>query len=252
MSALDAKRFHRPLHDDVADRLGQDIVLGRYAPGQRLPTENEGADRFGISRNSYREAMRVLAAKGLLISRPKIGALVTPRSDWQLLDPDVLDWSLNGAPNRAYIRELFELRYIIEPAAAALAARKRSDAQLERMRVCLATMRDNTLADEIGRQADRLFHTTLMESTGNAVLQSLSDGIITASLWSTSFLHRRPKTDARRDPIPDHARVWQAIADQDAEAARHATVTLLLLAQDDIRAATLSAETQDAPQSVFP
>src|SRR5439155_10663567 len=124
-------------HQAVARDLGIAIVSGRYQPGDSFIGEIEYAEQLQISRTAYREAIRILAAKGLLESRPKAGTRVTPRSRWNLLDPDILAWMFAGKPDEAFIRDLFELRGIIEPAASALAAERRSDAQLEEMRVAL-------------------------------------------------------------------------------------------------------------------
>ena len=223
----------RHIHDGAAHELGTAIVSGQYRPGDRLPTELESAERMGISRSVYREATRMLTAKGLLTSKPKAGTVVTPRATWHLLDPDVLAWSFQSGPSPEYIDNLFELRMAVEPAAAGLAARRRTDDQLEIMAECLETMRTRTLAADAGRAADRLFHQTLLEATGNDVMMSLSSGIAAAARWATEFKQRHRTLS--RDPVPDHVRVWDAIRAQDPEAARNAAVTLLLLAQEDTR-----------------
>lgn len=223
----------RHIHDTAAHELGMAIVSGRYRPGDRLPTELESAERMGISRSVYREATRMLTAKGLLTSKPKAGTLVSPRAAWHLLDPDVLAWSFQAGPTPDYIDNLFELRMAVEPAAAGLAARRRTPMQLAIMADSLETMRRATLAAEAGRAADRLFHQTLLEATGNDVMISLSSGIAAAARWATAFKQRHRSLP--RDPVPDHVRVWDAIRDQDSEAARNAAITLLLLAQEDTR-----------------
>jgi DNA-binding FadR family transcriptional regulator len=223
----------RHIHDGAAHALGTAIVSGRYRPGDRLPTEIESAERMGISRSVYREATRMLTAKGMLTSKPKAGTIVTPRASWHQLDPDVLAWSFQAGPSKAYIDDLFELRMAVEPSAAGLAARRRTAGQLDVMARCLQTMRAQTLAAEAGRAADRLFHQTLLEATGNDVMISLSNGIAAAARWATEFKQRHRTLP--RDPVPDHVRLWEAIRCQDSEAARNAAITLLLLAQEDTR-----------------
>lgn len=223
----------RHIHDTAAHQLGTAIVSGVYNPGDRLPTEMESAERMGISRSVYREATRMLTAKGLLTSKPKAGTVVSPRASWHLLDPDVLAWSFQAGPTPDYIDNLFELRMAVEPTAAGLAARRRTRMQLDIMADCLETMRTQTLAGEAGRAADRVFHQTLLEATGNDVMISLSSGIAAAARWATEFKQRHRTLP--RDPVPDHVRVWDAIRDQDSEAARNAAITLLLLAQEDTR-----------------
>src|SRR3546814_6993652 len=80
----------------------------------------------------YREAVRILAAKGLVESRPKTGTRVSPQAKWHLLDPDVLSWIFEFEPGDDLLASLFELRKIVEPEAAALAAQRRTEAQVDR------------------------------------------------------------------------------------------------------------------------
>ncbi|EGF91730.1 galactonate operon transcriptional repressor [Asticcacaulis biprosthecium C19] len=222
----------RFIHGHAAHMLGRAIVAGEYAPGRRLPTEMESAEQLGISRSSYREATRILTGKGLLISRPRTGTVVNARSAWNMLDPDILAWMFQAAPVcDDLIRDLFELRMVVEPAAAGLAARRRTAEQLELMTAALGVMRERTLASEAGLAADKQFHTLILEATGNATFMSLANGIGAAARWATIF--KNQERELPRDPIPDHQRLLDAIAAQDPDAARHAASTLLLLAQED-------------------
>ena len=109
----------------AAESIGRRIVSGSLKPGSVLPSFDRLADEFSVSRLSVREAMRALAAKGLVDSRPRRGTIVRPRSEWSRLDPDVLAWQIGDVPNAAFVRSLFEARAIIEPEAAALVARPR-------------------------------------------------------------------------------------------------------------------------------
>src|SRR5947207_2728714 len=127
-------------------------------------------ETLGVSRSAYREAVQVLIAKGLVESRPKTGTRVLPRDRWNLLDPEVLAWAFAGEPDLGFIRNLFELRTIVEPAAAALAANRRSSDALKKMKDALATMTRHTLATDIGRAADRDFHDAILRATGNDAL----------------------------------------------------------------------------------
>lgn len=226
----DSPDFHL-VHSTAARDLGVAIVSGRYKPGERVPTEMENAEHLHISRSAYREATRMLMAKGLLISRKRAGTVVAPKNHWNLLDPDILAWFFEATPSEAFINDLFELRMVVEPAAAALAARRRTEAQLDGMEEALATMRTATLATEAGRIADRHFHDLILSATGNDALISLSSGIGAAIRWTTVFKQRERALP--RDPIPDHYRLFEAIRLKDPEAARSAASTLLLLALED-------------------
>src|SRR5919108_4693168 len=106
----------RGLHGAVVHEIGVRIVRGELEPGDTLP-ENGLLDESGVSRTVLREAIKVLAAKRLVESRPKTGTRVLPRGDWNLLDPDVLAWQLEAGPNRRFLRDMLELRRLIEPAA---------------------------------------------------------------------------------------------------------------------------------------
>ena len=219
------------LHGSIAHDLGVAIVTGSYQPGDTLSGEIEFSEQLKVSRSAYREAVRMLAAKGLVESRPKAGTRVNDRSRWNLLDPDVLAWSFEGEPSEDFIRDLFELRAIVEPAAAELAARRRNGSDLARMGHALEEMARHGLATAAGQAADQLFHHSLLQATGNAPLISLSSSIEAAVGWTTIFKQRRRKLP--RDPLPDHRTLFNAVANADPDAARSAMAELLRLALED-------------------
>src|SRR5262249_42971176 len=123
----------RSLHGQVAHDIGRRILGGLVKPGELLPSETELSQQLGVSRTALREAIKVLAGKGLIESRPKTGTRVRPRESWNFLDPDVLTWAFDGNAAEHYIDELYELRRVIEPAAAAFAAERASVADIARM-----------------------------------------------------------------------------------------------------------------------
>jgi len=167
----------RRLRGAVAHYLGTAIVSGAIQPGERLTGEVDNSAALNVSRSAYREAVQVLTAKGLVESRTKAGTRVLPRSRWNLLDPDVLAWAFSGEPDIGYVRDLFELRAIVEPAAARLAAERRDKDDVRAMRDALSRMRRHTLATEPGRAADRDFHDAVLRASRNAVLITLSASI---------------------------------------------------------------------------
>lgn len=225
----------RRLHGAIANKLGAAIVSGDYAPGDILSGEVAFSEALEISRTAYREAVQVLAAKGLVESRPRTGTRVLPRDRWNLLDPDVLGWAFVGEPDIDFIRGLFELRAIVEPGAAALAAERRDDTDLVALKAALEGMRQHTLATEEGRAADRDFHRAILRASHNDALIVLSASIGAAVNWTTQFKQRSRALP--RDPIPDHARVYDAIAAADPEAASAAMRLLVDLALTDTRSA---------------
>ncbi len=179
------------LHQSIARTLGMAIVSGAYQPGDSLEGEIEQSLAMGVSRTPYREAIRILTAKGMLESRPKSGTRVTARSRWNLLDPDVLAWTFSGEPDPGFVKGLFELRGVIEPAAAGFAARRRSEAQLAAMQTALNQMADRGLSTEAGQAADQEFHRLILESAGNEVLSTLASSVGAAVSWTTRFKQRQ-------------------------------------------------------------
>ncbi|HKT75737.1 MAG TPA: FCD domain-containing protein [Sphingobium sp.] len=220
------------IHQAIARDIGTAILMGKLKPGELFEGEIEASERLHVSRTAYREAVRILIAKGMLESRPKAGTRVLPRSRWNVLDPEMLAWMFAGEPDPAFIRDLFELRGVIEPAAAEFAARRRTDEQLAAMEKALAEMNRHGLASEAGRAADQLFHHGILAATHNDALAALASSVGAAVSWTTTFKQRRNR--APRDPLPDHHAVFQAIAARDTAAARAAMMELLRLALADM------------------
>jgi DNA-binding FadR family transcriptional regulator len=219
------------LHGSIARDLGVAITAGEYQPGDLLTGEIASSEELAVSRTAYREAVRILAAKGLVESKPKVGTKVTSRDRWHLLDPDVLAWAFESEPDLDMLESLFELRNIVESAAASLAAARRSPEHVETMRRAIELMSHHTLATVEGRQADQDFHATLLAATGNPYIISLTTGVNAAVNTTTMFKQRnRPLP---RDPVPDHVRVFQAIADSDPVRAQQEMSTLIQLALQD-------------------
>jgi len=216
------------LHGSIAREIGTLIVSGRFAPGQLLDGEVEASQRRKVSRTAYREAMRILAAKGLVHCRPRVGTRVSALEQWHLLDPDVLSWVFSRDPAPQVLDGLFELRSIVEPAAAALAAVRRNQQHLDNMRRALDAMSKHTLRAEEGRVADMEFHAAMLDATGNPFIVSLTNGITSAVDALTAFKLRI--APLKRDPSPDHWRVYDAIVARDADAARSAMNELIRLA----------------------
>jgi DNA-binding FadR family transcriptional regulator len=204
-------------------------------PGMVLEGEVEASDQRKVSRSAYREAVRILVAKGLVTSKPKAGTRVNDRSAWHLLDPDVLSWIFQIEPDYTLVYSLFELRRMVEPEAAALAAERRGPHQLEPMAAALETMTQYKPNTREWREADERFHAALLEASGNAFLASMTTSINAAISWSTIFKQRHEPL--KRDPMPDHRKVFKAIEGGNAAAARKAMALLVDLALIDITTA---------------
>ena len=210
-----------PAHVTLSRDLGILIATGVHQPGALLPGEVDLANQLGVSRSVVREALRMLR--------------VRDRQHWNLLDPDLLAWMFEGAPQLGFVRNLFQLRLIVEPAAAELAAVRRSGHQLSRLGHALERMGTAGLATPEGQAADQQFHVIILEASGNELLLSLAGTISSAVRWTTLFKYRASRKP--RDPMPAHRALFEAIAESDTQAAHQATAELIRQAQIDTEAA---------------
>jgi DNA-binding FadR family transcriptional regulator len=222
-------------NDFLAAALGGEIVAGVYAPGERLPSEASLLDRFKVSRPTLREAFRTLAAKGLIASRQKVGAIVRPRSDWNALDPEFLSWHLRTALSKNFVNDLFQLRQMVEPQAAFLAARSRDAAALEAITAAYDQMETGVAESEELLGADLRFHQAILNATGNLFVGALGGLIDTALLGSFRLSWR--VEPARSDRLHQHRAVLEAIRAQKPEEARDRMAALLRDSVGDVQLA---------------
>jgi len=215
----------RNLHGQVVHELGRRIVGGSCPPGEALPNEEELCRELGVSRTALRESVKVLAAKGLVESRPRIGTRVRASASWNLLDPDVLAWRCATSPEPSFALQLNEMREIIEPASAALAARKRNQTQLRHIEDAYEAMAAATTIDE-WVAADLEFHSAILDATSNPLLRPLA-AMIGSALESLLGLSARKAGTNFKVALPDHARVLDAIRRQDGPRAMQHMAALL-------------------------
>ncbi|MDT1062468.1 FadR/GntR family transcriptional regulator [Paracoccus sp. CPCC 101403] len=218
----------RRIHGSIADWLGRQIVAGKLAVGEPVPKEMEFGEMAGVSRGAYREALRQVAAKGMLISRTRSGTRVAPREGWTLLDPDVVRWFFeSGTPPDWFIGAIYELRAMVEPSAAALAATRRSDDDLVAFRTALHAMRTCDMTETSWHQADASFHRAILRSSHNPVLATLEAGICAAVAFTTAFRYRDMPNPHTRNPVEEHAAVFERIEARDAAGARQLMAELV-------------------------
>ncbi len=227
-SMLNADR----LFGQVAERLGVAIISGVYAAGDLLPNEDQLKGEISVSRTAYREAVKILTAKGLVEARPRSGTRVAPRSAWNLIDPDVLVWHLAADPNEDFIRDLFELRRLVEPSAARLAAVRRDEADLARIDAALAGMLAEMPYSEANIRADVRFHEAIFAASHNRTLDCLANVVISTIQWSMLLQTGKGARDFEA-ALNDHRRVRNAIAAKDPEMAESVMTTLVLDALRD-------------------
>ncbi|MGR3936010.1 FadR/GntR family transcriptional regulator [Streptomyces sp. BRA346] len=223
----------RGVHGQVVQRLGARIVGGHWAEGDVLDVRALG-DELDVSLTVMRESLKVLAGKGLIDARQKRGTYVRPRSAWNLLDADVIRWRMAGGDGERLMRDLTDVRSVVEPAAAHRAALRRSDADLTALDAALAAMERarGDLAAEA--DADAAFHRALLAATGNELLARF-DLVLEPGLRERDRLvHAHGDAD---DPVPSHRRVLDAVRDRDAPRAELAMLDLLAKAAEDVGAA---------------
>lgn len=220
------------LHDQVVTHLGSQITRGIYSVGQQLPTEPELCDLLHVSRPILREAMKVLAAKGLVETRPKSGTRICPRSQWKLFDPDVLGWLTAAPPDDAFFQTLSEMRLIFEPAAARMAATRATDDELREIEAWFRRMQIAVHDTETFIHADLQFHGAILLATHNEMLIQMNSMISAALRASRSITTRVPGSN--EISIPQHQAIVLALLQRDGEAAARAMERLIVHAMDDI------------------
>ncbi|MDS0859225.1 FCD domain-containing protein [Burkholderia pseudomultivorans] len=216
--------IQRDLHGQTAFRLATAILRGDYPPESLLPREPELMEMFGVSRTVLREALRTLTSKGLVESRPKVGTRVRPRRAWNLLDADLLDWYARVAPPLAFALKLQEMREMIEPHAAALAARAHASHGMDAIDDALRAMSAARNVDEWVR-ADLRFHLGVLEAGGNELLVPLG-ALIDRTLEAQLHLNARRAT-VYNASLAEHEAVGEAIRARDEEGARRTMAALL-------------------------
>lgn len=211
----------RNLHSQVLWQLGVAIVGGDYAEGTILPSDTELLQRFEVSRTVLREALKTLAAKGMIEARARIGTRVLPRRRWNLFDADVLAWHFETGPDVEFLRSLSEIRIGVELESAALAAQRRSDEQAEALIACAKRMGEATSAEQFAR-TDLEFHRTVAEASGNPFMASIS-ALVELAL-TAAFTISSPVEDAAAmvGTVKAHGRIAEAIKAGDASEAREA------------------------------
>lgn len=220
----------RGLHGRLVNELGGAIVSGQFAPGTTLDTENI-ASHYSASRTVVREALRVLAGKGLVDARPKKGTFVLDRSSWNLLDPDVLAWQFVLVDDPRTLERLHEVRLVVEPSAAALASQRRTDDDLIELtdafqRIQHQHQDENEIADD-----DLRFHLGLLRATHNELIEQLTTLIGIGLSARDRFVHRHQlQLD---DAIALHGDVLEAVQQQNPAAASDAMRRLLEAAAID-------------------
>ena len=220
------------VHGNTLDRLGEAVVAGRYPPGSSIPPEPMLCEELGVSRTVVREAIKSLVAKGLVVTGPKVGTRVLPEEHWNWFDPDVVVWHSKIGLSREFLRDLQELRRVVEPAAVRLAAERATSQDIAEIEIAYTGMK---AAIEQGGDyvtSDLRFHQGLLRACHNRMLVQMSKAL--GALLRTSFEISTSRPDGPATSLPLHRAVLDAVIARSPQRAEKAILVLIDGARDDI------------------
>lgn len=228
-------RKTRTSHAQVVDELGRSIIAGEYPVGATLPGDLDLAQRFKVSRTVLREAMKTLAAKGLIVPRARIGTRVTPKNQWNLFDSDVLTWHFHKGVDEEFLIHLSQIRLAFEPYAAQLAAENASEEDVKHLYKLAADMGDPAHTPETLALADLRFHLGIADASRNPFMRTVGS-LIEAALVGVFKLSSLPVGDSRTSEISaSHRLIVDAIAKRDLEGAAEAMRAVILTGRDRVK-----------------
>ncbi|HCA5285190.1 TPA: FadR family transcriptional regulator [Acinetobacter nosocomialis] len=211
-------------HALIVQQLGLKIVSGEISENEKLPSEVDLCEEYKVSRPVFREAIRVLNAKGLTYSRPKIGTVVRPKEEWHLLDPDVLFWLIQTTPEHEFFKTLSTVRRVLEPELAYIAASTANEEDIERIKQAYEGMEKATTVEEF-IEPDIQFHLAIAKATHNDLLAYMSKMLVLPLQQSIQVTSLRPNLQGYS--LPRHKAILTAIENKDPLSARHASLVQL-------------------------
>ncbi|WP_246018305.1 FadR/GntR family transcriptional regulator [Pelagibacterium montanilacus] len=226
---LGRKRKPANLHAQVVRELGMDIVSGRFPEHHVLPGDVELTGRFQVSRTVIRDAIKALAAKGIVQPRARVGTRVLARRSWNMFDSDVLSWHLQSGNDAALVDQLAEIRMGFEPEAAALAARRRTSEDCEAIMHALENMSLPDIDSQEFALHDLEFHKAIANASANPFMVSITS-VVEAAL-SVSFTISSPimlGKEALAHTLKLHATIAQAVVSRQPEEAAAAMREVIL------------------------
>jgi DNA-binding FadR family transcriptional regulator len=220
------------VHGNTVDFLGEAIVSGRYPVAGTIPPEPVLCEELGVSRTVVRESIKSLVAKGLIVTGPKVGTRVLPEDQWNWFDPDVIAWQSRAGLTPEFVRDLQDLRRVVEPAAVRLAAQRAKPADIVQIEDAFAGMK--RAVEEGGDYVtfDLRFHQGLLRASHNRMLVQMSKAL--SALLRTSFEISTSKKDGPKSSLHLHRAVLDAVIAQDPELAEKAILVLIDGANADI------------------
>lgn len=218
-------KSRKNLRKQIVDEIGMSIVKGDLKAGDTFPSEPELGVQLGVSRTVIREAIKILGEKGMVESRVKTGTQIQPRHKWNLLDPDVLAWEYDAGPRDVFLYKLTEVRLVIEPSAAKLAAVRATDDEIAYIEQAYQEMEANPNNLDGFINADMRFHAGIVKSSHNELLEQIVNTIREALVASRRVTLQRPNSGY--ESLPRHHDILMAIKNRDAQAAQNAMEALI-------------------------
>ncbi|MEM7502268.1 MAG: FadR/GntR family transcriptional regulator [Pseudomonadota bacterium] len=213
------------LTQQVAHYIGKAIISGQYGDHNPVPSEAELCKQLAVSRSAAREAVKSLAAKGLLSSRARQGIRVLPEEEWNLFDVDVLTWIRESNPSLNLMREFTELRLAFEPEAARLAAMRQCEEKTPLIVQSLERMKQAELGFDDPLEADIAFHLSILDASGNRFLRHLGRIIDTTLRVSIRFTNMLKGVHAAA--YEDHKKICDAIVANQPDVAHRESAQLV-------------------------
>lgn len=206
--------------NNITEYLARQIIGGELKHNDFLPNEIDFAADFGVSRTMIRDVLKNLEVKGFIERKTNVGTRVRSIHSWNLLDKEVLEWSRGILTQSRFLLSLTELRLIIEPQAAALAAIRANDIDLQLIRDNFSRMWDselNTNKVTLNTEADIDFHKAIIKASGNLFISQIG-GAIQAALHHTIYLSNKANVDHEAS-LECHRRVLTSIENRNPEGA---------------------------------
>ena len=226
------------VHGNTVDMLGEAIIAGQYAVGSSMPPEPVLCEELGVSRTVIREAVKSLIAKGLVTTGPKVGTRVQPSDAWNWFDPDVIIWQSKAGLTADFLRDLQDLRRVVEPAAVRLAAERATAQDIAEIEAAYEGMRKAVEEGGDYVKHDLRFHQGLLKACKNRMLVQMSKAL--SALLRTSFEISTTRADGPRQSLPLHRAVLDAVIARNPARAEKAIVVLIDGAHEDIEQVLLS------------
>ncbi|WP_340676919.1 FadR/GntR family transcriptional regulator [Paraglaciecola sp.] len=219
------KTFSGNFTRHIVQSLGKAIALGEHPQGEPLQAEALLCGSFEASRTVLREAVKMLTAKGMLDARPRRGTIVLPESQWNLSDPDILNWMLERKGSLPIIAEFVDMRLAIEPAATGLAALNLNNASRQTLNLAIARMEAAANGEDDHLDADIAFHVGILEASNNRFFWNMRHTIEVALRFSIRMTNRFKGVG--HASVDDHRQVLNFILAGDQQGAEDAMRALL-------------------------